>query len=88
MASNIPGASSPIEADGRTARAEIRLRVRLSYDIYRIILSVYQRNAQDDIVKDPIVVKLRRGEHAFHIISLDFLLFAAFAMTDSLLSCK
>ena len=39
-------------------------------------------------MKDPIVVKLRRGEHAFHIISLDFLLFAAFAMTDSLLSCK
>ena len=78
----------PIEAGGRTARAEIRLRVRLSYDIYRINLSVYQRNAQEDIMKDPVVVKPRRGEHAFHIISLDFLLFAAFAMTDSLLSCK
>ena|GEM_PF-3143494 len=33
-------------------------------------------------MKDPIVVKPRRGEHAFHIISLDFLLFTAFAMTE------
>ena len=33
-------------------------------------------------MEDPIVVKLRRGERALHIMSLGFLLFAAFAMTE------
>lgn len=76
----------PIEAGGRTARAEIRLRVRLSYDIYRINLSVYQRNAQEEIMEDCIIIKPRKFAHAdfisFLVLDLVIGVLIAIFMSD------